>query len=178
MEIVKAGGLNPLLRLLQSPDPISISTATSCVSNLTLEPTNGTPIIEAGFLPPLVALLAFKGDEETQWNAARVLCKLAMNPGMSRWAVVNAGAVQSIKELVLEVSERIQIEMTGCIRNLSLSGMDPPFNRLLKPHPPIGDLKTRLSEMGINEVLILLANSPNLKVRDRSNAALQNLRNK
>ena len=131
LEIVKSNGLDPLLRLLRSPDPDSIFSAVSCVFNLTFQCTNDSPIIKAGFLQPLVALLAFKDNEKTQLCAARALCTLAVRPGMNGGAVVDAGTVQSIKELVLETPVRIQIEMTHCIENLSRSGMHLPSDRLL-----------------------------------------------
>ena len=130
LEIVKAGGLNPLLRLLQSSDRDSIDTAVLCVSNLAFQPTNRSPIIEAGFLQPVVKLLSFKHHENIPFNAARILRNLAASPE-NRRDIVNAGAVQLIKELVLQVPVGIQIPMTLCIANLSNSGMDPPFNRLL-----------------------------------------------
>ena len=131
LEIVEANGLNPLLRLLQSPDLNSIYTAASCILNLTRQPTNFSPIIEAGFLQPLVNLLALRDSEEVQLNAAKVLSNLAVSTKKNRRAIVNAGAVQSIKELVVEVPVSIQIPMTRCIRNLSCSGMHSPFDRLL-----------------------------------------------
>ena len=127
LEIVKAGGLNPLLRLLQSPDRKLIDHAVLCVSNLAFQPTNRSPIIEAGFLQPVVKLLSFKHHENIPFNAARILRNLAASPE-NRRDIVNAGAVQLIRELVLQVSVRIQIQMTCCIENLSLSGMDLPFN--------------------------------------------------
>ena len=136
LEIVKANGLNPLLRLLQSSGLNSISPAVSCVWNLTDQPTNGSLVIEAGFLRPLVNLLAFKDSGTVQFYAAGALCKLAANTEKNRRAIVDAGAVQSIKELVVGASVGIQIEMTGCIRNLSSSGMHSPFNCLLYSHPP------------------------------------------
>ena len=136
LEIVKANGLNPLLRLLQSPDHDSIYAAASCVFNLTIQPTNDSPIIEAGFLQPLVALLAFKDNEETQLRAAGALRNLAASPGMNRRAIINAGAVQSIKELVVEAPVGIQIEMTGCISNLSGSSMHSPLSCLFRSYPP------------------------------------------
>ena len=124
---MKAGGLNPLLRLLQSPDLDSIDAAVRCVSQLTLRPMNDSPIIAAGFLQPTVKLLSFEDHENIQSHAARILRRLAARPE-NRRDIFNAGAVQSIEELVLQVPVRIQIEMTQCIENLSLSGMDPPFN--------------------------------------------------
>ena len=175
LEVVKANGLNPLLRLLQSPDRDSIYNAVSCVSNLALHPTNRSPIIEAGFLQPVVKLLSFKDLEDIPWCAALILCNLAASPE-NRRKIVNAGAVQSIQELVLQVPVRTQIEMTRCIKYLSKSGMHSPFNRLPQSHPPLDELKTQLSEMGISEVLNLLTESPDYGVWRRSNNALKNLK--
>ena len=127
---MKADGLNPLLRLLQSLDRNSIYNAIRCIFNLTFQPTNCSQIIEAGFLQPLVELLSFKDHENIQFYAAKSLCNLTASIENGR-DIVNAGTVQSIEELVLQVPVRIQIYMTGCIERLSLSGMDPPFNRLL-----------------------------------------------
>ena len=58
--IVKADVLSPLLRLLQSPCLPSFRSAAACVRHLFIYPMNETPIMEAGFLPPLVNLLAFE----------------------------------------------------------------------------------------------------------------------
>ena len=129
LEIVKAGGLNPLLRLLQSPHPDSIDAAVSLVLDLTDRATHRSLVIKAGFLQPLVKLLSFKGHENVHLCAAQILSKLAASPE-NRRDIFNAGAVQSIKELVLEVPVRIQIEMTRCIKYLSKSGMHSPFHRL------------------------------------------------
>ena len=174
-EIVKANGLNPLLRLLQSPYLDSISAAVSCVFNLTLRPASDSPIIEAGFLRPLVNLLAFKDSEEVQLNAAKVLGNFSASTEKNKWAIVNAGAVQSIKELVAEAPASIQIEMTRCIKNLSHSCMRSPFDSLLQSNRPLDEISGQLSEIGISKVLILLTNSPNSEVRRRSNAALRNI---
>ena len=130
MEIVKAGGLNPLLRLLQSPDHDSVYAAASCVSFLAAQHANGSPIIEAGFLQPLVNLMSLKDNERPQSRAARALRNLAGYPENGQ-EIVNAGAVQSVKELVLKSPVKVQINMTGCIRYLSRSGMDRPFDCLL-----------------------------------------------
>ena len=130
LEIVHANGLNPLLRLLQSPDPGSIFAAVSCVSYLTFQPPNNSLIVEAGFLQPLVNFLSFEDDEDTQLHAALALSNLSVN-AKNRLKIVNAGAVQSIKELVLKSPLGVQIKMARCIENLSLSGMDLPFNHLL-----------------------------------------------
>ena len=108
-----------------------ISVAALCVCKLTSQPANDSPIIEAGFLRPLVNLLAFKDSEKIQSRTATALCNLASSMEKNQWAIVNAGAVQSIKGLVMEMSVDIQIKMTACIERLSRSGMYSPFKYLL-----------------------------------------------
>ena len=175
MAIVKANGLKPLLRFLQSQDINTISVAALCVSNLTLQLENASSVIEAGFLRPLVNLLAFKDRKIIQLRAAAALCNLAGSIEKNQWAIIDAGAVQSIKELVMEMPVYTQFRMTACIERLSHSGMHSPFNCLLEPHPPSDGLKARLLEIGNVEVLVPLAKSPNADVQRRSGAALQNL---
>ena len=131
LEIVEVDGLKPLLRLLQSPDLDLISAAVSCVCNVTLQVEHDTPIIEAGFLQPLVNLLAFKDSEMIQLHAAGALGNLAESTEKNKLAVVDAGAVQSIKELIVESTPDVQVAMARCIRGLSYSGMHLPFNSLL-----------------------------------------------
>ena len=150
--IVEADGLKPLLRLLQSPDLNLISAAVSCVRNVTLRSEHDSPIIEAGFLQPLVNLMAFKDSEMIQCDAAEALGNLAESTEKNKLAIVDAGAVQSIKELIVESPPLVQVAMARCIRGLSLSGMHPPFNCLLQSHPPLDDIKGRFL-MGISELL-------------------------
>ena len=123
LEIVKADGLTPLLRLLQSTYLPLILSAAACARNVSIHPMNESPIIEAGFLQPLINLLAFKDNEEVQCHAISTLRNLAASSEKNKWAIVKAGAVQSIKELVLEVPMNVQSEMTACVAVLALSGM-------------------------------------------------------
>ena len=136
---------------------------------------NGSPIIEAGFLQPLVNLLALKDNEIIQLDAAKALHNLAASAEENKWAIVAAGVVQSIKELAMVMPVSIQIEMVHCINALSHTGMDYPFN-YFSSHSSLAELKGRLLEMGISEVLVLLADSTNPEVRRESSTALQNLK--
>ena len=122
LEIVKADGLQSLLRLLQSTYlPLVLSSA-ACVRNVSIHPQNESPIIESGFLQPLINLLSFKDYEEVQCHAISTLRNLAASSEKNKKAIVKAGAVQSIKELVLEVPINVQSEMTACVAVLALSG--------------------------------------------------------
>ena len=123
LEIVKADGLQHLLRLLQSTYLPLILSSAACVRNVSIHPQNESPIIESGFLQPLINLLSFKDNEEVQCHAISTLRNLAASSEKNKQAIVKAGAVQSIKELVLEVPMNVQSEMTACIAVLALSGM-------------------------------------------------------
>nr|VWP01089.1 ATP-dependent RNA helicase VAD1 (EC (Virulence-associated DEAD box protein 1) [Ganoderma boninense] len=162
LEIVKADGLTSLLRLLQSTYLPLILSAAACVRNVSIHPQNESPIIESGFLQPLINLLSFKDNEEVQCHAISTLRNLAASSEKNKQAIVKAGAVQSIKELVLEVPMNVQSEMTACIAVLALSD----------------ELKGQLLEMGICEVLIPLTNSGSSEVQGNSAAALGNLSSK
>lgn len=162
LEIVKADGLHALLRLLQSTYLPLILSSAACVRNVSIHPQNESPIIESGFLQPLINLLSFKDNEEVQCHAISTLRNLAASSEKNKLAIVKAGAVNSIKELVLDVPMNVQSEMTACVAVLALSD----------------ELKGQLLEMGICEVLIPLTNSPSSEVQGNSAAALGNLSSK
>ncbi|KAF8531038.1 armadillo-type protein [Gautieria morchelliformis] len=162
LEIVKADGLAALLRLLQSAYLPLILSSAACVRNVSIHPSNESPIIESGFLNPLIQLLSFEDNEEVQCHAISTLRNLAASSEKNKGQIVQAGAVAKIKDLVLSVPLNVQSEMTACVAVLALSE----------------DLKPQLLEMGICEVLIPLTNSPSVEVQGNSAAALGNLSSK
>lgn len=135
LEIVKCEGLPSLLRLLQSTYLPLILSAAACVRNVSIHPLNESPIIESGFLQPLIGLLSFKDNEEVQCHAISTLRNLAASSEKNKTAIVKAGAIESIKELVLQVPMNVQSEMTACVAVLALSGTrtvsvrEPPLTR-------------------------------------------------
>lgn len=162
IEIVRSNGLPPLLRLLRSSFLPLILSAAACVRNVSIHPLNESPIIDAGFLHPLINLLSHEDNEEIQCHAISTLRNLAASSERNKTAIVEAGAVERIKELVLSVPLSVQSEMTACAAVLALSE----------------DLKPQLLEMGICEVLIPLTASPSVEVQGNSAAALGNLSSK
>lgn len=122
VDIVKADGLPPLLRLLNSTYLPLILSAAACVRNVSIHPLNESPIIEAGFLHPLIELLSFEENEEVQCHAISTLRNLAASSEKNKGQIVQAGAVQKIKDLVLSVPLNVQSEMTACVAVLALSG--------------------------------------------------------
>ena len=162
LEIVRAKGLIPLLRLLQSSYIPLILSAVACIRNISIHPMNESPIIDAGFLKPLVELLGSTEHEEVQCHAISTLRNLAASSDRNKQLVLEAGAVQKCKQLVLDVPLSVQSEMTAAIAVLALSD----------------ELKTNLLKLGVFDVLIPLTDSESLEVQGNSAAALGNLSSK
>ena len=162
LEIVRAKGLPPLLRLLQSSYLPLILSAVACIRNISIHPLNESPIIDAGFLKPLVELLGSTDNEEIQCHAISTLRNLAASSDRNKQLVLEAGAVQKCKELVLDVALSVQSEMTAAIAVLALSD----------------ELKTHLLNLGVFDVLIPLTDSESIEVQGNSAAALGNLSSK
>lgn len=162
LEIVRAGGLPPLLGLLQSSYLPLILSAVACIRNISIHPMNESPIIDAGFLRPLVDLLGSTDNEEIQCHAISTLRNLAASSDRNKQLVLEAGAVQKCKELVLDVPLSVQSEMTAAIAVLALSD----------------DLKPHLLNLGVFDVLIPLTESESIEVQGNSAAALGNLSSK
>ena len=161
-EIVRAKGLPPLLRLLQSSYLPLILSAVACIRNISIHPSNESPIIEEGFLRPLVELLGSTDNEEIQCHAISTLRNLAASSDRNKQLVLDAGAVQKCKELVLRVPLSVQSEMTAAIAVLALSD----------------ELKSHLLNLGVFDVLIPLTDSKSMEVQGNSAAALGNLSSK
>lgn len=130
--------------------------------NVSITPQNESPIIEANFLNPLIELLAYDENEEIQCHAISTLRNLAASSEKNKAAIVEAGAIERIKELVLSVPLSVQSEMTACAAVLGLSE----------------DIKGHLLDLGILEVLIPLTNSVSVEVQGNSAAAIGNLSSK
>lgn len=162
LEIVRNNGLRPLLALLQSTYLPLILSAVACIRNISIHPMNESPIIDAGFLKPLVDLLGSQENEETQCHAISTLRNLAASSDRNKQLVLEAGAVEKCKELVLHVPINVQSEMTAAIAVLALS-------EELKPH---------LLRLGVFDVLIPLTESESIEVQGNSAAALGNLSSK
>ncbi|KAK9246738.1 armadillo-type protein [Lipomyces tetrasporus] len=171
LEIVQAGGLPPLLRLLQSNVPQLVLSSVACIRNISIHPDNEAPIIDANFLQPLVALLKKSGppstngnatEEEIQCHAISTLRNLAASSERNKKAILDAGTVDKCISLVLNVSSNVQSEMTACIAVLALSD----------------ELKQYLLSVKIIDCLIPLTSSPNTEVQGNSGAALGNLSSK
>ncbi|KAF3903473.1 hypothetical protein ABW20_dc0106851 [Dactylellina cionopaga] len=162
LEIVRSKGLPPLLKLLQASLLPLVLSAVACIRNISIHPLNESPIIDAGFLKPLVELLGTTENEEIQCHAISTLRNLAASSDRNKQLVLEAGAVQKCKDLVLQVPLSVQSEMTAAVAVLALSDE-------LKPH---------LLNLGVFDVLIPLTDSESIEVQGNSAAALGNLSSK
>jgi len=162
LDIVRSRGLPSLLRLLQSSYLPLILSAVACIRNISIHPQNESPIIDAGFLRPLVNLLGTTDNEEIQCHAISTLRNLAASSDRNKQLVLEAGAVQRCRELVLDVPISVQSEMTAAIAVLALSD----------------ELKPQLLSLGVLDVLIPLTAFESLEVQGNSAAALGNLSSK
>lgn len=123
LEIVEADGLRHLLHLCSRPTLRMSISSVACMCNVSNHFPNDTPIIESGFLQPLINILSFKDNEEAQLHrdAISTLRNLAANSKRSKIAIVKARMVHSIKKLVSDVSMDVQSAMTACVAVLALN---------------------------------------------------------
>ncbi|KAF8923877.1 putative VAC8-vacuolar membrane protein required for the cytoplasm-to-vacuole targeting [Dissophora ornata] len=162
LEIVRSRGLTPLLHLLKSTFLPLILSSVACIRNISIHPLNESPIIDAGFLEPLIELLAYDENEEIQCHAISTLRNLAASSERNKKAIVEAGAVERVCDLVLSVPLSVQSEMTACVAVLALSD----------------ELKPRLLQLGALRVLVPLTDSASVEVQGNSAAAIGNLSSK
>ncbi|KAG2199753.1 hypothetical protein INT46_007030 [Mucor plumbeus] len=162
LEIVQCRGLPPLLRLLKSSFLPLILSSVACIRNISIHPANESPIIDEGFVNPLIELLSYDDNEEIQCHAISTLRNLAASSERNKRAIVEAGAIERIKHLIKQVPVSVKTEMTAAIAVLALSE----------------ELKLRLLYMGALEVLIPMTQYNHVEVQGNAAAAIGNLSSK
>lgn len=162
MEIVQCRGLPPLLRLLKSSFLPLILSSVACIRNISIHPANESPIIDEGFVNPLIELLSYDDNEEIQCHAISTLRNLAASSERNKRAIVEAGAVERIKHLIKQVPVSVKTEMTAAIAVLALSE----------------ELKLRLLNVGVLEILVPMTQYYHLEVQGNAAAAIGNLSSK
>ena len=111
------------MRLLRSRVPQIVLAAVACIRNISIHPSNETPIVQCGFLEPLLELLLYD-SEEIQCHAMSTLRNL-VSSDENKLAVVKVGAVEKIGGLLRlpNLALSVQSEMTACLAVLALMGM-------------------------------------------------------
>ncbi|KAJ1039179.1 hypothetical protein NDA10_000143 [Ustilago hordei] len=141
IEIVRSNGLPPLLRLLRSSFLPLILSAAACVRNVSIHPANESPIIDAGFLHPLIDLLSHEDNEEIQCHAISTPATLLLPSEMTACAAVLAlsedlkpqllemGICEVLIPLTASSSVEVQGNSAAALGNLSSKSDDyGPFN--------------------------------------------------
>ncbi|CCF59703.1 hypothetical protein KAFR_0H02940 [Kazachstania africana CBS 2517] len=159
LEIVRAGGLPHLVKLIQSDSIPLILASVACIRNISIHPLNEGLIVDAGFLKPLVHLLDYKDSEEIQCHAVSTLRNLAASSEKNRKEFFESGAIEKCKELALNSPISVQSEISACFAILALA--DGSKLDLLN-----SDILTSLIPMTFSE---------NQEVSGNSAAALANL---
>jgi vacuolar protein 8 len=163
VEIVQYNGLAPLLRLLKSSFLPLILSSVACVRNISIHPANESPIIQEGFVHPLIELLSFDENEEVQCHAISTLRNLAASSERNKRTIVEAGAVERIKQLIHKVPVSVRTEMTAAVAVLALSD----------------ELKPKLLAMNVLDVLIpATLEKKHVEVQGNAAAAIGNLSSK
>lgn len=162
LEVVQCRGLPPLLRLLKSSFLPLILSSVACIRNISIHPSNESPIIDEGFVYPLIELLSYYDNEEIQCHAISTLRNLAASSERNKRAIVEAGAVERIKHLIKSVPVNVKTEMTAAIAVLALSD----------------ELKPKLLSMGVLDVLVPMTINESSEVKGNAAAAIGNLSSK
>lgn len=159
LEVVQSGGLPHILQLLKSAQSPLVLAAAACLRNISIHPSNERAIIDAGFLEPLVELLGRFDHEEILCHTVSTLRNLAAVSEQNKLEIVEAGVVQKFNEKVLTAPVSVQSEITACLAVLALGD----------------ELKDKLFDLGIINVLVPLTKTDNIEVQGNSAAALGNL---
>ena len=99
-EVVDAGGIEPLVKLLHEGEPMSQRFAAAAIARLaTNHLENAATIAKAGAIPSLVNLLSGERGEEAQEEAAGALFELADDAG-NRISITEAGGIGPLVTLL------------------------------------------------------------------------------
>lgn len=159
LEIVRAGGLPHLVKLIQSDSIPLVLASVACIRNISIHPMNEGLIVDAGFMEPLVKLLEFNNSEEIQCHAVSTLRNLAASSEKNRLRFFECHAVEKCKKLALTTPISVQTEISACFAILALDE----------------SCKLKLLETDIIDVLIPMTYNSNIEVSGNAAAALANL---
>ncbi|KAJ2450484.1 Vacuolar protein 8 [Coemansia sp. RSA 2336] len=163
-QIVEKGGLDSLLPLLQSEyDPLVIS-ASACLRNLSIHPSNEKPILESGILPCLVSLITQSGNEEVQCHVISALRNLVANNEADKTPFANAGLFDHIRAVLVNPasSEVVVGEMIAALNVFVLDESLWPY----------------IIDGGFLELLIPLTRSQNVELQYNACVTISSLAGK
>lgn len=177
IEIVRHGGLAHLANLLKSSHSALVLAAVACIRNISIHNYNEGLIVNAGVLPPLVALLGFDENEEIQCHTVSTLRNLASSSQTNREQLLKSNAIETCihlcQKLINENSESATNNNNNNTNNhhLLLSELSALFAVLALSD----DLKISLLNLQIISVLLPLTFAEDTEISGNSAAALANL---
>jgi vacuolar protein 8 len=123
VQLVKSGGLAPLLILIKS-DSLEVSVAAvAALRNLSIHSSNAGTIVDAGFLPELGTLLDSHHCPDLQYHVAGTLRNLAAEDRVN--SILESGCLSHLAGVLRDssvVTERVLSECTVTLSALASSG--------------------------------------------------------
>ena len=159
LKIVRLGGLEPLIRQMNSSNVEVQCNAVGCITNLATHDENKSAIARSGALIPLIRLARHTKDIRVQRNATGALLNMTHSED-NRRQLVEAGAITVLVSLLRSPDTDVVYYCITAISNLAVDA----GNRKKLSH------EARL----INELVELMENK-SLKVQCQSILALRNL---
>lgn len=159
IKIVRLGGLDPLIKQMNSGNVEVQCNAVGCITNLATHEENKSAIARSGALLPLTKLARTTKDIRVQRNATGALLNMTHSEE-NRRELVDAGAISVLVTLLRSSDVDVVYYCTTALSNLAVDVM----NR-----------RKLAQESRLVPELIDLMQSPSLKVQCQSALALRNL---
>ncbi|KAG0324827.1 Vacuolar protein 8 [Dissophora globulifera] len=119
IELVKEGGIPPLLRLLESDNQLAVRLPTFCLYTIFRDSQDRTIFAKPKIIKLLIDLTRFKDEDETDpANLAIFMLLCLVKHSEYHKMIVDAGVFERFYSSVSNVSEKIQIQMTSLIYKL------------------------------------------------------------
>ncbi|KAG0295832.1 Vacuolar protein 8 [Dissophora globulifera] len=119
IELIKEGGIPPLLRLLESDDQLAVRLPMFCLYTIFRDSQDRTIFAKPKIIKLLIDLTRFKDEDEMDpANLAIFMLLCLVKHREYHKMIVDAGVFERFYSSVSNVSEKIQIQMTSLIYQL------------------------------------------------------------
>lgn len=133
LKIVRLGGLEPLMRQMQSGNVEVQCNAVGCITNLATHEENKSAIARSGCLLPLTKLAKTTKDIRVQRNATGALLNMTHSEE-NRRELVDANAIPVLIALLRSSDTDVIYYCTTALSNLAVDGMFISVLMLLTHH--------------------------------------------
>lgn len=121
LKIVRLGGLEPLMRQMQSSNVEVQCNAVGCITNLATHEENKSAIARSGALGPLTRLAKSTKDVRVQRNATGALLNMTHSED-NRRELVTAGAIPVLVSLLKGADPDVVYYSATALSNLAVDG--------------------------------------------------------